>query len=90
MENSMNEMYQNIINAVSLRDFQFLKECKEQLNAQLQELDKFYDEFLEKYTLNSSKSSDDNWSIYRQKTSEYSAVIDNVNVINYYMRKYNV
>ena len=86
----MNNCYDEILNAATHRNFNILKEIKQNLSDEVNSLDEFFKDFLNKNNLDRKKKIVNNWKIYRDKTDEYCEVVDNLKLVKYYLEKFHV
>lgn len=86
----MNKTYTRILAAATERNFDILNQIKETLSTEMDLMDQFFEEFLERNALDRKKKSTDNWTIYTKKTAEYCEVVDNLKIVDYYLEKFNV
>jgi len=86
----MNDIYEEIVLAVTEYKFDLLKDYKKSLSKEIESMDIFFEEFLTNKQLDRRKTTVTNWATYREKTEEYSVIVENLKLVDYYLEKYNV
>lgn len=86
----MNKTYNRILAAATEHKLDLLKEIKDTLSIEMEMMDQFFEEFLERNQLDRRKKSAGSWTIYTKKTAEYCEMVDNIKIVDYYLEKFNV
>lgn len=86
----MNKTYNAILAAATEHNIDFLKSIRESLAIEMDMMDQFFEQFLERNELDRKKKQSSNWTIYTKKTAEYCEVVDNLKIADYYLEKFNV
>jgi uncharacterized phage infection (PIP) family protein YhgE len=76
-------IYNKIITIVSLKQFDKLKELYDNLMIEKENMDEFFELFLETNSLSKSKS--DEWVTYNKKFAEYTELTSNIKTAEYYV-----
>jgi len=86
----MNDVYDDIIRFTTERNFKMLLEIKKTLVEEIKHIDEFLENFLKYNKLDRRKKTVDNWVLYKNKTEKYCEIKGNLNIVNYYLEKFNV
>lgn len=83
-------MNQLIMNAYQHRNSSALLQIKETLEDQLEELNVFFDEYLDLFSddMSATDEKDPMWIAYKDKLKEHSIVKQNLNIVEYYLRNF--
>lgn len=83
-------MYNKILAVASLREFDLLRKLYNDLLIDRDDMDAFFDRFLETNKLDRTPKTSPVWITYDKKYAEYSELVSNIKTAEYYLRNNNV